>query len=75
MRAEFRLSPERTISVESEHLAGGHAIVRLVVFDGVCFDHTLHDDSCKERKVEVIALGKVAARAIASAMMGCAAEL
>lgn len=75
MRAQFRLSPELTVQVEAEHLAGGSSTVRFVAFRGACFDHHLHDESCKERTVEVFVFDKSQARAIASAMMGCAAEL
>lgn len=70
MRAEFHLSADFAVHVENEP----HG-VRLSTFKGVCYDHVRGAAECKEVIVESWSLNKQHARAIASAMMGCAAEL
>lgn len=71
MRAHFHLNADLSISVESM-LHGQN--VNLTVYRGVCYEHKPGEE-CKEVQAQTLALGKSEARAIASAMMGCAAEL
>ncbi len=69
MRAEFHVSGGLDIVVGNE--PGG---VSLTIFRGVCHEHSLMAPDCKERTVEKLSIRKHHARALASAMMGCAAE-
>ena len=71
MRARFHLNGDLEIWVESE--PHGHG-VDLSFKRGVCYQHG-PGDACQEIQTETIALPKNEARAIASAMMGCAADL
>ena len=69
MQAQFHLSGDFEVRVENE--PGG---IRFTTFRGVCYDHVRGASECKEVIVESWSLSKHHARAIASAMMGCAAE-
>jgi hypothetical protein len=76
MEAKFHLSGGLDVVIANDSLPGSNALgsVRLVKWEGVCYDHYLGDEACKERKGEVLLMTKHQARAIASALMGCAAE-
>jgi hypothetical protein len=69
MRAQFHLSADFEVHVENE--PGG---VRLSTFRGTCVDHVRGDTECPDVKIESWSLNRQHARAIASAMMGCAQE-
>jgi len=70
MKAEFHLNGSLDVVVENDPGNG----IRLTKWEGVCYEHFLGDEKCKERHGEVVVMTKHHARAIASAIMGCAAE-
>ena len=80
MRANFHLSADFEIVVESDLQMGG---VTITTLRGVCYEHPVeqpcpdepHNADNRRVTADAIVLPKNHARAIASAIMGCAAEL
>lgn len=78
MEVKFKIAGGLNLNVEEDRVS---RVVRLVTLRGVCYEHTEKDNvgnadgPCPEIKADVLILTKAEARAIASAMMGCAAEL
>ena len=81
MEASFRLAGDLKVKIDSDRLGDGGGVVRLIILRGVCYEHKPEDNvgtaegPCPEIKAGVVMLTKPQARAVASAMMGCAAEL
>jgi hypothetical protein len=81
MKADFKIAADLTISMQPDK---PNELVTLTIRSGVC-DGTHHPAAdvregllgpmCTHMAEEHISLSKSTARAIASAMMGCAAEL
>lgn len=71
MRAQFHLNGSLDVVVEGGATNPG---VSVTAYEGTCYEHHLGDEACKERKASMLLLNKHQARAIASAIMGCAAE-
>ena len=85
MRAQFHLAADLDVVVSNDEIGRR---VNLQVFRGVCYEtghsrHTLLPEGeagqekvldCPERTVDSVTLARNEARAIASALMGCAAE-
>ena len=69
MRVQFNLNGSLDVVVEND---GG--TMRLTKWEGTCYEHHLGDEACKERRGEVLVMNRHESRAIASALMGCAAE-
>jgi len=70
MRAQFHLAADMDVDIESD--ATGRYVV-VTMFEGV--DYGPDSPDTTKRSVAQWNLGKNEARAIASAMMGCAAQL
>ena len=82
MKAQFHLSADLEVIVEAEHPC---RTVKLTLLRGVCYEHphsasvqpagTIPIGPCKAITADAISLTRSNARALASAIMGCAAEL
>lgn len=83
MRATFHLSADLQVEIHNDPSGA----VYLAVYEGVCYDHPIQAHQplgpeepipaghCSGVRSHRLAATKSQARAIASAMMGCAAEL
>ena len=86
MNAQFKLSADLEIHIDPDRV---NQTARVSIIRGVCYEaghpsHVLPPEGnagteavhgCPEKTVDAISLSKNEARAIASALMGCAAQL
>lgn len=73
MRVEFRFADDVSALLESMQAGPG---VNVTLYRGVCRTH-VHPpgEACPDVQSHTVCLTKAEARAVASALMGCAAEL